>query len=318
MRAMSRFDWRETACPICSATATRFLGWRGGRAHRNGTGELTRVVECASCGLVYPNPFPHPRDVDQLYSDEGDTYFSQHTLGEERVAMRSKLVERIEELASGRKGRLLDVGAGTGETVLAALRRGWDAHGVEPCESFARAAIDLCGADRIRHGGIETLGEVAPFDAIMLAGVLEHLHEPVPVMQRIAELLVPGGILYVDVPNEGDGIYFRAANLYFKLLGRDWTSHLAPTFSPFHVLGFSRRSLGVLLRRFGLSEASLTYYTGFKPLPFRPSPRGVLEFVGSRMVKAAASQGRFGTFLECYARRDASGDDRPEAHSPSP
>lgn len=40
-----------------------------------------------------------------------------------------------------------------------------------------------------------------PFDAVMLADVLEHLYDPWQALQRVGHLLAPGGKVYASVPN---------------------------------------------------------------------------------------------------------------------
>ena len=68
----------------------------------------------------------------------------------------------------------------------------------------------------------------------------------------------PGGFVMLDVPNE-KGLFFKAGNLYQKARGRRWCVNLAPTFSPFHVFGFSPRSLRKLLAKHGLEPKAVSY-----------------------------------------------------------
>ena len=297
----SLFDYRTIVCPTCGVDDTVTLGKRGGAAHRAGAGELCTIVRCRRCQLVYANPFPFPRDLDALYS-ESEGYFAAHPEQAEKTDARESLIVGLERLVDGR--RLLDVGAGLGETVAAATRRGWDAHGIESSERFAARASALCPG-RIFHGRLEDApAELTrePFDAIVLAAVLEHLTEPNHVLSRIAALLKPGGVLFLDVPNES-GLYFLLGNLWNRVQGKDWVVNLAPTFPPYHVFGFNRHSLTALLRKHGLEPVEWRLYAGQSLLPLRPTLRGVAEWVASQSVHALAHVGDLGTYIECHARR---------------
>jgi 2-polyprenyl-3-methyl-5-hydroxy-6-metoxy-1,4-benzoquinol methylase len=297
----SLFEFRRIVCPTCGVDDTRVWGQRGGRAHRGRAGEECTIVRCRRCDLLYANPFPFPKDLDSLYSGT-EGFFDSHPDHATKTDDRATLVASLEQLTQGR--RLLDVGAGTGETVAAALRRGWDAYGVESAARFASDAAEA-SPGRIHHGTLEEtpssfLGE--PYDAVVLAAVLEHLHDPNRVLGTISRILKPGGILYVDVPNES-GLYFAIGNLWNKLQGRSWVVNLAPTFSPYHVFGFNKKSLTAMLAKNALLPIRWHVYGGRSVLPLLPSIRGAAEWLASKTVHAMAKVGDRGTYIECYARK---------------
>lgn len=297
----AQFEFKPILCPTCEADDTEYCGERGGAAHRDGKGDLCRIVRCRRCDLLYANPFPFARDIDSLYSGTDD-YFAAHPDQATKTDNREVLIAALEGLTSGR--RLLDVGAGLGETVAAAARRGWDSYGVEQSERFAAQASRLC-PKRIFHGQLgqapsEFLGE--PFDAVVLAAVLEHLYEPSNVLANVAKLLRPGGILFLDVPNES-ALYFRIGNLWNTLQHRQWVVNLSPTFSPYHVFGFNKRSLTAMLGKNALEPEVWRIYSGRSVLPLHRSLRGLAEWTASKLVHVAAKLGDQGTYIECFARK---------------
>jgi 2-polyprenyl-3-methyl-5-hydroxy-6-metoxy-1,4-benzoquinol methylase len=280
---------------------TELLGRRGGEAHRAKAGELCTIVRCRRCALLYANPFPFPENLDSLYSSNDD-YFHAHSDQATKTDEREDLIAELERLTPGR--RLLDVGAGLGETVAAAVRRGWDAYGVETAQRFAERAAQLCPG-RIFHSSLEDAPEALraePYDAIVLAAVLEHLHQPSKTLATISGLLKPGGILFLDVPNES-GLYFKVGNLWNKVQRRDWVVNLAPTFSPYHVFGFNRKSLTLMLRKNELEPEVLFVFSGHSVLPLQPSLKGLAEWLASKAVHIAAKVGDQGTYILCYARK---------------
>lgn len=100
--------------------------------------------------------------------------------------------------------RVLDVGCGTGAT-LKELRDAvhCEVVGIEPHPRRAQAARDD-GLD-VRDG---LLSDYSPeglgrFDAVLLLDVLEHLADPVELLQAVKPWLRPQGALVASVPNVG-------------------------------------------------------------------------------------------------------------------
>src|SRR5262249_19506977 len=73
----------------------------------------------------------------------------------------------------------------------------------------------------------------------------EHLAEPGAALDRVTDLLEPGGVLYVTVPDAG--------SILARMLGRRWWSVL-----PMHVQYFTRNSLRRLLRERGFETLWVT------------------------------------------------------------
>jgi SAM-dependent methyltransferase len=293
------YRWLEQVCPICEVLPTKLLGRRGGAAHRESLGVECEVWRCGKCGLVFPNPMPVPLGgMEQHYGLPPDDYFEQHDTAA-RGAAAAGIIRQAEEL-TGAKGRLLDIGAGRGELLHVAQDAGWSATGIEPSEPFARHAASFSGAE-IRREPVENCGfREGSFDVVVMGSVLEHLYNPDETVREIARILRPGGALYVDVPNEA-GLYFRVGNLYQKVRGRDWVVHLAPTFSPYHVFGYSPRALRALLAKHGLKPKVWQVYAGQAMVPAHGGALGALERLAAQVVTATSRMGNLGTYIETWA-----------------
>ena len=76
------------------------------------------------------------------------------------------------------------------------------------------------------------------FDAIVMGDVIEHLPRPGEALDRMAELLRPGGVVWMALPDAG--------SLVARGMRARWWSVI-----PTHVQYFTRRSLRTLLERHG-------------------------------------------------------------------
>ncbi len=111
----------------------------------------------------------------------------------------------IAELLPTRAGRVLEVGCGRGATLAWLKRTGRCEHttGIELFDDAAEAARVV--VDRVEAGNAESLLAVVAragrFDVVLCLDVLEHLVDPWAFVARICDVLAPGGVLIVSVPN---------------------------------------------------------------------------------------------------------------------
>ena len=102
-------------------------------------------------------------------------------------------------LDSARRGRLLDVGCGSGELLVRMRDLGWQIAGVELDPEGARAARQRTGGAPI----FSSLDEVSEcdYDAVVLDHVLEHLADAPGTLRACHRALRPGGRLALATPN---------------------------------------------------------------------------------------------------------------------
>jgi SAM-dependent methyltransferase len=101
------------------------------------------------------------------------------------------------------RGSLLDVGCGEGEFWRAATDAGWDAYGVDIHVQGVTAARVFWRTDRLFAGGIDHVPALftRQFDVVNLSQVMEHLPDPIGALRRLAQVVRPGGLVTIDVPN---------------------------------------------------------------------------------------------------------------------
>jgi SAM-dependent methyltransferase len=129
----------------------------------------------------------------------------------------------VHRAAKRRPGQLLDVGCATGIFLDGMRQLGWQVKGVEPTHSAAHYACTRFGLDVFEGRLEEARFPDKAFDAITLWDVLEHVHEPRPILMELSRLLRPGGLLVLSLPNPDS---LEAAFFGPHWLGWDLPRHL--------------------------------------------------------------------------------------------
>lgn len=99
--------------------------------------------------------------------------------------------------------RVIDMacGEGYGSEVLA--RRAGEVVGVDANpEAHDHARLRYVRSNlRFERGLVETFGEPESCDAVVFLQTIEHVHDPVAVLEHLRSLLAPRGVAYVSTPN---------------------------------------------------------------------------------------------------------------------
>lgn len=100
--------------------------------------------------------------------------------------------------------RVLDVGCGAGDNARRLRDKNPNIYivGLTINDAEAELAKAHCTDVRVldlEHDALNRLGE--PFDTILLSHILEHLREPVSVLEKLLLLVKPGGHIIIAVPN---------------------------------------------------------------------------------------------------------------------
>lgn len=161
-------------------------------------------------------------------------------------ALRQK-VSLIKKQNSG-VGKLLDIGAGTGEFLLKAKQNDWNVYGVEPNEK-ARKLSETKGI--VLEKNLQQISEDS-FDVITLWHVLEHLPDLENQIKQISNKLKPGGTLIIAVPN-----YKSFDAQYYKNF---WAAYDVPR----HLWHFSKAAIKKLFSdRYDLVKIKPMYFDAF-------------------------------------------------------
>ncbi|WDF59746.1 class I SAM-dependent methyltransferase [Flavobacterium sp. KACC 22758] len=147
------------------------------------------------------------------------------------IALKNKL--NLINSEQSQKGKILDIGAGTGDFLLTAKNDGWNVIGIEPSDRAKNIA---------KQKGISFAEETASlennsFDVITMWHVLEHVPNLELQIQELKRLLKPTGTLIVAVPN------FKSFDA--KHYGEFWAAFDVPI----HFWHFSKKAIKSLFEK---------------------------------------------------------------------
>ncbi len=234
------------------------------------------LLRCPRCGFVWLHPRPAVQDIGKLYrqyhthSAQPDPNPARRRWRDvakarvlatvfgygDRARSRAQLVldraltsiEPLRELVgatvmwlhAAQRGRLLDVGCGSGAFLRQMHDLGWQVCGVEPDAAAARVAREHYGLD-VTCGTLEEASFPSRrFDAITMNHVVEHLPDPIVTLRECGRVLKPTGRLTITTPN--------VESLGRRMFGACWRGLEVPR----HLQLFSLRTLAECTRRAGL------------------------------------------------------------------
>jgi SAM-dependent methyltransferase len=199
------------------------------------------LVRCRRCALLFVNPRYRASDMLNGYAAGADpVYVSQM---DARVRTFAGTVGEITRLRPAR-GRILDIGTAAGAFLKAASDAGWDATGIEPNAWLAAWGRERYGVN-ILVGSIDDVAlPQHQYDVVTLWDVIEHTSDPMHVLGRVHDLLVPGGLLIVNYPDIGSWIG--------RAMGRKW-----PFLSSVHLYYFTRPTIRTALDKAGFDTLEI-------------------------------------------------------------
>ena len=191
---------RRAPCDLCGDNTFQVVSRRDRRGR-----PLTTVV-CVRCGLLSHERLPSDRELRDYYAAQyRQDYHGQAVPAPHRVLRAwegGRWVQRLLRPYLSTRQRVFEVGAGLGCMVKAFAASGFEATGIEPGGGFHWFAKHRLGA-RIERRSLDEVPAVPSYDLILLVHVIEHFNAPREALARLAQLLNPGGMLYVECPNAG-------------------------------------------------------------------------------------------------------------------
>jgi 2-polyprenyl-3-methyl-5-hydroxy-6-metoxy-1,4-benzoquinol methylase len=240
---------RSRRCRICGEPSTRLLHTLG---HH-------RLIECRHCRFVFLDAPPDaaPPDIygeayfrglpgpEGTHNVEGWDHFAPENVDNHRDSCRTRM-DWVEQFTNGR--RLLDVGCGLGLLLAEARSRRWTVSGIDGSAFAVDYARRELGLGQVRRMDAGRLGDIGgTVDAVTMFHMVEHVAEPLKLLDAVHSILDREGRLFLETPDIGSGRARKA--------GADWRFVKIPE----HLSYFSEKSLRKLLEQTGFGVVRMEY-----------------------------------------------------------
>lgn len=210
-------------------------------------GVTADLFRCADCGFVQAGNI---HNITGFYEQMDDVDYEQ-TRGP-RLTQAEKLVVLLAKYKKA-PARLLDIGAGSGILLEAAQAAGYGAQGVELSCQLQQKAVARGLA--VTQGTLQMLPDTQPYDAITLIDVIEHVEQPLQLLQQIHTRLADDGVFMTVTPDR--------QSLLARLLGWRWWHYRYA-----HIGYFDKATLTLILQRAGFEVERFYRPTWYFPLEY--------------------------------------------------
>lgn len=234
-----KIEFEESSCGACNSDSYEVLY----SAPQNSLYSQCQIVQCSNCGLVRTNPRPNQDSLLEVY---GDSYYSRKLPSIEGLSSKIKILAMKHKLSIlypyliplplANDAVICDVGCGSGQW-LSLMRAAYPKsklYGFEIDQETAEIAAR--SANAIVHSGnfLRNAWNSNSFDFIVFWDVLEHVKDPINIMQEVTRLLKPNGHVVVISPD------FEC--VYSRVFKQFWWALLFDQ----HLYHFSRKTLSQL------------------------------------------------------------------------
>lgn len=203
---------------------------------------LHAYVKCAACGMIaLESP---PADLGRYYQS---AYYQIPDMARlNALAAKDRKLDLVRRYIE--RGALLEIGPAFGVFAWRAKQHGFDVSAIEmddSCCDFLNRSLGIPTTKSDRPH--DALRAMPPQDVIVAWHVIEHLLDPVALVEAAARNLKPGGYLVFATPNP------QAAQ--FTIMGRHWPHVDAPR----HTFLIPYAALARQANAFGLIQAGLWF-----------------------------------------------------------
>ena len=210
------------------------------------------LIHCLDCGFVTANLEIEHKDLMAIYSEKyfkGDAYDDYARDKEEHQQNFRKRMSAVEKIIPPEKlKKIFEIGCAYGffgELVT----KGWKADytGIDissDATEYAKTTLKLnvfCG------DYLQSFQNAFTFDTVFMWDVIEHLRNPMTVVEKISKEISPGGYMVITTGDIGA--------LLPKLQGRKWRM-ISP---PIHLHYFNKKSITKLLEANGFRITEISY-----------------------------------------------------------
>ena len=154
---------------------------------------------CKRCGLVHLESKENKiKDIKKYYSLE---YYPKDYIGRKEFLDTYSYRFNFIDKYFPKPCRVLEVGAGSGDFLSLLKKRGYDTYGIDLSERAVGQAKKNYNLDLFCGTLDDAKFDDNHFDVVVMYHVLEHLEDPMSLLNEVNRVLKPKGILLAEVPH---------------------------------------------------------------------------------------------------------------------
>jgi SAM-dependent methyltransferase len=189
------------ACPVCHADAKH---WSTARDYEYFTSEKEYdYFHCDTCDCIFIDPVP----ISELSLLYPSNYYSFVTARKNLVTsikewLDARFFHQLLKKLPGKELNVLDVGGGTGwlSTLLRKHEPRIKTTQIVDIDAQAGRQAETAG-HLYFQGTLESFETETRYDLILMLNLIEHVSDPLAVLNKAAGLLSPQGIILIKTPN---------------------------------------------------------------------------------------------------------------------
>jgi len=162
------------------------------------------VVVCEQCGFCFADNIPDQIFFDSYYRDMSK-YEKAGNSGQDTPYDQARfqaMAKVILGFLTSTKLRIFEIGCANGQLLALLKQNGYEnVSGIDPSPISAQIANEQYGIDVSAHTISDLPANTQNVDFLILAGVVEHVKELSPALQRMRKLLSDNGSIFITVPD---------------------------------------------------------------------------------------------------------------------
>ena len=199
----------KNKCMICDHDKFDFIHSLRDDTSRN-------AFQCNRCGFIQIQPLPTEEEDEEFYKNglmygntlnHSELYKNNLNIAE-RMRSWSEYQARKLSPFLHEDWKILEIGSAFGWLVEFLHNKGYDIEGLEINGDYRDIYRERTGKELFSFDILEDSKDIREreeaYDCLLLFHVLEHIRNPVGFVNSATKLLKPGGIIYIDVPNNDD------------------------------------------------------------------------------------------------------------------
>lgn len=207
------------------------------------------ISRCSQCDLIITTElYKGTRSTEYNQSKEALVEYEQHYLPH-RIVTYKKFLPTLAQYRMTNK--VLDFGCGYGHFLSMAKAEAWQVEGIESSDYDARIAKKQKGLVVYRDLNDQKLQKES-FDVITLWDAIEHILDFKELIERLKELLRPGGVILIKTPNAS--IFNYKKKLIPEKFLHFYRSYIYPSNPRQHIYHFIPEYLIDVLRYYGFDN----------------------------------------------------------------